>query len=482
MAIIENGFARRAFFRRFAIALRFAPALFLLLPAWKVAAAQVSNAASPTPAEMPGASITLGDAVVSLNGPWKFHTGDDPRWAQPDFDDSSWETVDLTPPPGAHDSDVGLTGYVPGWGARGHSGYFGYAWYRLRVSASAPPGETLALCGPFYVDYAYQVFVDGKLLGGVGDFSKRPPTAYNIHLPKIYALSETSGSVSSGSEGSMLIAVRAWMGPWALGLPDAGGIHIAPALGTTAGAESLYHIQWSEMIKGYVVDASEGVLFLLLAGMVCTLIPFDRSDPAYRWLAAALVLIALARANQAVFFWWQFESVQGFELATIVLFVPLSLGAWTLAWCSWLRLREYAWMPKVAGIATVLYIAMESLRRSWFYGDFPHWVNALTGLGITVIRLLFALFTCWIIFRGLMQESREKWLTLASIVLISIGLFASELSMLHIPGIWFPFGVGVSRTEYAYAGFDVVFFALLLQRLFSFARERSTLTPAASER
>ena len=63
--------------------------------------------------------------VVQLNGPWKFHVGDNAKWAAPDFDDSNWETVDLTPPAGAHDSDVGLSGYVPGWAARGHPGYTG---------------------------------------------------------------------------------------------------------------------------------------------------------------------------------------------------------------------------------------------------------------------------------------------------------------------------------------------------------------------
>jgi len=473
---------RRGASRKLGLALRFALALFLLLSAGAVAAAQAGKTANPDPAHGQGMSVALGNAVVPLNGPWKFHIGDDPSWAQTDFDDSSWERVDLTPPRGAHDSDVGLTGYVPGWGSRGHSGYSGYAWYRLRVSASAPVGESLALCGPFYVDYAYQVFVNGRLLGGIGNFSNQPPTAYNIHLPKLYPLPQTLHSTSSAKENSVLIAVRAWMGPWALGPPDAGGIHIAPALGTTAGAESLYHIQWSQMIKGYVVDASEGLLFLLLAGMTCMLMPFDRLDPTYRWLAAALVLIACARANQAVFFWWQFESIQGFELATIVLFVPLSLGAWTLAWSYWLRLREVTWLSKLVGVITVVYVVLQFSRRSWFYGDFPHWVHTITGFGIMAIRWLFVLLTCLIIFRGLIQANREKWLTLASIVLISIGLFAQELSMLHIPGIWFPFGVGVSRTEYAYAGFDVVFFALLLQRLFSFARERDALTPAAMQR
>ena len=47
--------------------------------------------------------ITLGQSVVPLYGPWKFSVGDSPLdpatggplWAQPGFDDSKWETVDL---------------------------------------------------------------------------------------------------------------------------------------------------------------------------------------------------------------------------------------------------------------------------------------------------------------------------------------------------------------------------------------------------
>ncbi len=59
------------------------------------------------------AAIAVGRSLVTLTGPWKFRIGDDPRWAEPGFDDSGWETVDLAAAPGAHDADAGLTGYVP---------------------------------------------------------------------------------------------------------------------------------------------------------------------------------------------------------------------------------------------------------------------------------------------------------------------------------------------------------------------------------
>jgi hypothetical protein len=71
---------------------------------------------------------------------------------------------------------------------------------------------------------------------------------------------------------------------------------------------------------------------------------------------------------------------------------------------------------------------------------------------------------------GIDIQNAERWFALPAVLLISVGLFAQELSMLHVPGIWFPFGTGVSRTQFAYAAFDVVMFALLLHRLFLFAQ------------
>jgi hypothetical protein len=221
------------------------------------------------------------------------------------------------------------------------------------------------------------------------------------------------------------------------------------------------------MIRGYILDATEALVFVLLAVMVCTLIPFDLSNSAYLWMPAALVLIALPRDNQAVFFWWQFETVHELELATITLLVPLSLAAWTPGWCTWFRLRDRAWMPAVVGVLTLLYMGSQFLRRSWFYGLFPKWVSTATYASISLVRLVFVLLTLLIISRSMRQPGSGKWFGLPAILLISIGLFAQELSMLHVPGIWFPFGTGVSRTEYAYAAFDVAFFVLLLHRLYA---------------
>ena len=106
--------------------------------------------------------ITLGQSVIPLYGPWKFQIGDspiDPRtgeslWAEPDFDDSHWETVDLTPRPGIVDPFTGDPRYLPGWTTNGHPGYWGYAWYRFRVPMIAAGGNGLAFATYGHADDA----------------------------------------------------------------------------------------------------------------------------------------------------------------------------------------------------------------------------------------------------------------------------------------------------------------------------------------
>jgi len=405
--------------------------------------------------------IASDDDALVLNGPWRFHVGDDTRWADPAFDDTGWETVDLTPSPGDHDPDVGLTRYVPGWQAKGHAGYFGYAWYRSRVSIDARriPGKPLALCGPFYVDNAYQLYVDGRLLGGAGDFSSRPPTAYNNHLPRIYLLPPRSLL----EEGSAVIAIRVWMGSWFARSPDTGGIHIAPVLGSERGVQSVYQTEWRQIIRGYIVDAVEAALFLLLAAMAGTLIGLDRRNRAtYLWVAAALILLALRRGNQPFFFWWQLESLAGFELITLVLLIPACVGAWTIAWRRWLGIR--AGQGVLVGL-TLLYMAAECTRRSWFYGVLPPWASTVSRTCSMLVRLSFLIVTVWTVVRGVRRNPREGWLVAPAAVAMSVGLFADELSLAGVPGIWFPFGVGVSRTQYAYAAFDIAFAGLLFRQI-----------------
>ena len=98
---------------------------------------------------------TIGEAVLVLTGPWKFHPGDDMAWANPSFDDSGWDTQDLTPPAGSYDPITGSSGFVPGWTAQRYPKLTGYAWYRLRVQLqTAGAGAAVASLA---LDHAHQL-------------------------------------------------------------------------------------------------------------------------------------------------------------------------------------------------------------------------------------------------------------------------------------------------------------------------------------
>jgi hypothetical protein len=413
----------------------------------------------------PPQTFVLGHSTIALTGPWRFAVGDDLQRAAPGFDDGGWEAVDLTPAPGAHDGDVGLPGYVPGWSLRGHAGYIGYAWYRMRITVNVGENSHLAIAGPTAVDTTYQLYVDGKLLGGSGDFSGQTPTVYSVQ-PTVFPL-----PAAPPGPRTYVIALRVWMDPGDAG-EDSGGIHIAPNLGNLDDIRLLHQVQWLQTFKGYVVDALEPMAFVLLAIMTFALIACGRTD-AYRWLAVALLLTALLRVNQVTFYWTQAESLRFYNIATAVVLVPLALAAWTLAWRDWFELNHHRWLPRVVGTLSAIYMLFALIGQPWFAIQASHAFKPIADDLVEGVRLAYAVLYLWLIIVAVIRHPTMSTIgALVATVLVGIGLFARELSALGIPGIWFPYGTGVSRTQYAYAAFIVWLFAMLLMRLVRYARPR----------
>lgn len=398
-----------------------------------------------------------GKTIITLNGPWKFKTGDNQQWAQSNFNDSEWETIDLTAPAGAHDGDVGLSGYVPGWAAKGHSTYSGYAWYRMKVPLDSLKKNNIALAGPAAIDDAYQLFINGTLSGSAGDFAGKVPVTYSIQ-PRIFLLPE-----SAKIENNITIAFRVWMSAGTLQqAPDAGGIHIAPELGEKNSIESKYRFQWEQTIKGYIVEIVEPIIFILLALSLFLLFKSQQQTRSCKWFILALVLLALVRANQAIYFWLQVESTHQYDILTTVLLRPLILGSWLMAWREWYQLRQPKWIPPVIAVLTLIYMGTQLLGLPWISGSIN---DAIFQKKADYTRLLFVPLMLFIIYRGIRYQEPKEWLVILAVLLVSIGIFSQEFAKLHIiPGIWFPYGVGVSTTQYAYAAFVLVMYIVLVQK------------------
>lgn len=96
------------------------------------------------------------DCSVILVRDWRYHPGDDPSWAAPDFDDSEWPLV----LPSLRNAEA-----VPG-------GWPGIGWFRRKIRTSEEFGSTLGI--QMAQAGASELFLDGKKVATFGTVSTDP--------------------------------------------------------------------------------------------------------------------------------------------------------------------------------------------------------------------------------------------------------------------------------------------------------------------
>lgn len=367
----------------------------------------------------------LRAAATLLDGAWRFHTGDDPHWADTNTDDNGWETIDMTASPGSRDGDVGLPDYVGGWMAHGHPGYHGYAWYRRAVMV--PSGRaSWDILGPTLVEDGYELYWNGQLLGGSGRLGAAPRVVGT--RPLQFALPADA----AGTRG--VLAIRAYMLPGSGAGADGGGMHSAPILAPRPISNGLHRAQWERTIAGYIVDAIEPMAMLALIGLALAY----RSRGNYKgfliFASIALAFMASRRLNNAIVAWTDLQDLTTYAWLASVMWVP-AVAAWALAW--------NRWCPRPWRSIDVSAVALAVAAT---IGAVIHSASVTRGSRLGSIAL-FVVIGARIVRSGTMRVL--ALVTLASIV---AGLFGGELlDTIGVPGIWFPFGIGVSRTQYVYA-------------------------------
>jgi hypothetical protein len=184
------------------------PLLITLLGLSSLCSGRLQAERTPDPAPNTLIIQGLGDATAPLGGLWQFHLGDDPSFANPALNDSTWENlrVDQT------------------WGVQTHPGYTGFAWYRRHIDFTPVPGAApnLALLIP-RIDDAYEVYWNGRLVGTRG---KLPPNPTWYYLPPPF-------TVGLGVARSGVLAIRVWKAPFnSFDSIDLGGIAHPPLAGS----------------------------------------------------------------------------------------------------------------------------------------------------------------------------------------------------------------------------------------------------------
>jgi hypothetical protein len=368
---------------------------------------------------------SLRAAAPLLDGAWRFHTGDDPNWANAETDDSSWEMVDLSAPASSNDGDVGLPNYLKGWGAHGHPGYEGYAWYRRSVAVPAGHREWDIL-GPTAVEDGYELYWNGKRLGGSGRLGAAPRVVGT--RPMIFALPADA----AGTNG--VLAIRAFRQPGIHASKDGGGIHVAPTLGPRPESHALYRVEWWRTIAGYIVEVVEPLAMFALIGLALAVRPRSLYPHFIGFVCIALVLSAFKRLDNAIVSWTDLLSLPNYIWLNRLVWTPLSPAAWVLAWNRWSP-RASRSIDGAALVLAAIGIVCGALQAP-----------AITQLCRYGFIALFGLIAVRMVRGGSMRI-----VAVATMALILAAQFSGEIRSLGIPDIWFPFGIGVTLAQYAYA-------------------------------
>jgi hypothetical protein len=428
------------------------------------------NANPPAPVSHWAEQVVLGSSTVELTGPWKFHKGDNMDWAKPDFNDSGWSSMDLTPISGSIDPFLGTPGFVPGWTVLGDAGYTGYAWYRLKANVQYDPGLTeggLELKMPDDVDDAYQVYVNGSLIGGLGRFNKNGVTSY-LTLPRTFALPRDIRS------GQIAIAIRVWMDPATpLSNPDTGGLHGPPVMGQAAPIERMLQLDWDSVNHSQISRFLEVGILLLAATVAGVLFWLDRKEKAYLWLGITCIGILLQALVGLTGNYTAWIPGAAHLLLSDAVLSPVVLGLWVIFW-SYLfhmgrmpRMHKMVWGFVIASALTV------ALMRAPLYGRVIP-LNAIYILEpiAAILKLLLGAMLIWVAWEGMRKDHTGAWLALPAVGLVALSVYQQELLVLHVPLSFFPFGYAVSISQIAVVVSLNIITVLLMRRFLKSLRLR----------
>lgn len=203
--------------------------------------------------------------VTPLDGLWHFHTGDNPAWANPNFDDSNWPLV--------------RSG--ESWTKQGYFTYSGYAWYRFAIQVADGTKPLDLLLPRIYT--GYQVYANGKLLGGSGSITPTAAPRFAAN-PKLFRL-------PAGVAGpqTLHIAIRVWEYRPIVSWVGGGTLQTGAAAGDPELlAQRLRWItteQKSLRVNGYAY----GLLATVVGLTILTLFLLHREDREYLWFSVLLL-------------------------------------------------------------------------------------------------------------------------------------------------------------------------------------------------
>jgi sigma-B regulation protein RsbU (phosphoserine phosphatase) len=261
-----------------------------LMLAWVAIVCAMPAIAQP-PAAVPSATSNLSannsaaagiQGVINLTGPWRFQIGDDPRWADPNFDDSSWPVVTLDEP---------LTG-------QGVEPYSGFAWYRIRLEPrQLAEFDNLSTNTP--LDLMVTGVAAGQLAAYVNGVEAGQTRGMTDHPAMFQSVPFSVRLAGPEANGTRILAIRTWAEP---GVQIHRGLLAKVEIGTHDDISDRIAMatgrQWNENVSSAMMLA---FLFLCVALLGAALYIAQRNHSEYLWLALMCLSVALTGAAEVAF-------------------------------------------------------------------------------------------------------------------------------------------------------------------------------------
>ena len=385
-------------------------------------------------------------SVLQLDQDWKFAVSDNPSYAAPDFNDSNWQTVNLSQPPSA----------------QGIDSYSGYAWYRLRISpqqlAALGQGSRpmLLVQGKSVAQFA--VYLNGLEMGRTRGMTESPSAYASEPLPA-YLPEESGGH-------PLVIAVRTWV-------PAYAPVKESLLRSVQLGAEADIGKQLS-LAKGIIWDDSVtarlllSFLFLCMAFLGGALYVAQRNHPEYLWLSI-LCLTATAQGTQAALF----------SLSILTFGVDhqldMCLGHLFMA----VALEFFHHFTGVGSRRTIRILQIAILLVT-FLSYLP--IGDLNGLSVynlfaVGMEIVFCAFSIGLLVRGWRKGSKDAGVMLLPFILAAAGHSADSFLSYAAYAHWIPkefgflrFHLGPIATDLGTLAYGVFLASLLAVILSRFIR------------
>jgi len=392
-------------------------------------------------------------SLITLDGLWRFHPGDDPSWANPNFDDSAWPLLrgDKT------------------WSKQGYPAMGGYAWYRftLRIPAGSQPISILL--PPIYTRYI--VYIDGV------DTAQSGITGSDLLMVRPQPQSVSLTYAALKSPRTVHVALRVWHSPiWKTYM--GGGPHGVGVAGDANLIAAQLQVNKQTRLLSNVDLFVDSVLRAIIGLLVLGLFALRPREREYLWFAAVQLF---GGADDILNFvhnaYGQFP-IQLFDLYD----ATLAAGFWIAAlffFATLLRQKHGPWF-RIALILALL--SPLSIPPYWF-----GWVSVPVSDVLTVLFVLPSLI--WVlsllIARSIGGDADARILLLPTLLVYGIYIAANVIADLGQLG-WISYYVNLVNTGLGLAPFDFSFYTLanilFLMAMLAFLLRRFSLARREEER